>query len=333
MGNNKFGIDLGTSNISIYNHSKKTYMTEKNMIAIQKKTTLLAYGDAAFDMYEKAPSTIQISYPLNNGVIADINNMETLIKCFIEDASDGDYKNSDYYIAVPTDVTEVEKRSFYDLIRDANLKAKNIYVVEKAIADGVGLGIDVKSSQGVMIVDVGYNTTEISILSLGGIVLSKLIKTGGFKFDEAIKSAIRREFNLIIGEKSSEVVKKSIKELKAQNKNIVVYGRDIVAGLPMEREIPTSLVDECLVEHFQTIINNVRLILEKCPPELAADIYKNGLYLTGGGSLVSNFAEQMADGTGLKVNMAESAVETVVIGLADIIQNKKYKNLPYSFDE
>ena len=212
-------------------------------------------------MYEKAPANIHISYPLCNGVIADIKNMQTLVKCFITDLCEGVVKPADYYIAVPTDVTEVEKRAFYDLVKNANVKAKKVMVVEKAIADGLGLGIDVKNSQGVLVVDVGYDTTEISILSLGGIVLSKLIKTGGFKFDDAIRAAVRREYNLLIGYKSAEKLKISLHELKQKKEKAVVYGRDIVSGLPMEREISTDLIDECLREHFKSIIDNVKINL------------------------------------------------------------------------
>ena len=263
MANNAFGIDLGTNNIKIYNRNDDNIMIEKNMIAIENKNTLFAYGNSAFEMYEKAPSNIHISYPLSNGVIADIKNMETLVKYFIGDLQKGNTKPSDFFIAVPTDVNEVEKRAFYDLIKGANVKAKKIMVVEKAVADGLGLDIDVKNSQGVLVVNVGYETTEISILSLGGIVLSRLIKVGGMKFDDAIRAAVRREFSLIIGGKTAENVKIALKELEEEGKGALVYGRDIVTGLPVEREIPTRMVDESLEEHFNTIIDNVKVILER----------------------------------------------------------------------
>jgi len=248
VANNTFGIDLGTSNIKIYNRIDDKIMVEKNMIAIENKKTFFAYGNSAFEMYEKAPGNIVASYPLCNGVIADIHNMETLLKYFITDISSGNIRQADYYVAVPTDVTEVEKRAFYDLIKDANIKAKKIMVVEKAVADGLGLDIDVKNSQGVLIVNVGYDTTEVSILSLGGIVLSRLIKVGGLKFDEAIRNAIRKEFGLLIGGKTAEKVKINLQELEIAGKPAVVYGRDIVTGLPVEREIPTTLVNKALME-------------------------------------------------------------------------------------
>lgn len=332
MSNNTFGMDLGTNNIKIYNKAEDSFFLEKNMIAIENKNTLLAYGDSAFDMYEKAPANIHTSYPVCNGVIADIKNMETLVKYFIMDQSKGALKPSDFYVAVPTDVTEVEKRAFYDLIKDAGVKARKIMVVEKAVADGLGLGIDVKNSQGVLVVNVGYATTEISILSLGGIVLSKLIKVGGHKFDEAIRMGVRNEYNLIIGEKSAEKIKINLSELENSDQSALVFGRDIVTGLPIEKNIPTDLVDAALKDHFISIIDAVKVILERTPPELGADIYRHGIYLTGGASQVCHFAEMIQKGTGLKVNMAEKPLETVAIGLSKIIKDDNYKSLAYAIE-
>lgn len=332
MLNNVFGIDLGTNNIKIYNRADDTILIEKNMIAIENKNNVFAYGDSAFDMYEKAPSNIHISYPLSNGVIADIHNMEKIVRFFLNDLTGNSIKSADYYIAVPTDVTEVEKRAFYDLIRDANVKAKKIMVVEKAVADGLGLDIDVKNSQGVLIVNVGFDTTEISILSLGGIVLSRLIKVGGQKFDDSIRAAVRKQYNLIIGGKTAEHVKISLADLEKENKGAVVYGRDIVTGLPVERELPTAMIDESLIEHFYTIIDNIKVILERTPPELAADIYRHGIYLTGGASQVSHLAELIQKGTGLKVNVSENPITSVALGLSRIIKDDNLKTVAYSIE-
>lgn len=333
MGIGAFGIDLGTNNIKIYNRADDSIMIEKNMIAIENKSTLFAYGNSAFEMYEKAPSNIHISYPLSFGVIADIKNMETIVKNFISDLSKGSIKPADFYIAVPTDITEVEKRAFYDLAQDAGIKAKKVLIVEKAIADGLGLDIDVKNAQGVLLVNVGFDTTEISILSLGGIVLSKLIKVGGQKFDDSIRGAVRREFSLIIGGKTAENIKIQLQELEAAGKSAVVYGRDIVTGLPVEREIPTKLVDDALKENFNMIIDNIKVILERTPPELAADIYRHGIYLTGGASQVNHLDELISKGTGLKVNVAENPIASVAAGLSKIIKDDNYKSVTYDAEE
>ena len=191
------------------------------------------------------------------------------------------------------------------------------------------LDIDVKNAQGILVVNVGFHTTEISILSLGGIVLSKLIKIGGQKFDESIKNAIRKEYSLIVGNKTAESVKISLKELEEAGKGAIVYGRDIVTGLPMEKEIPTDLVSESMLENFNVIIDNIRVILERTPPELSADIFRRGIYLTGGASQVNHLAELLAKGTGLKVNVSENPVSGVALGLAKIIKDDNYKSVAY----
>jgi len=332
LSNNAYGIDLGTNNIKIYSRTEDHVLVEKNMIAIENKNTLFAYGNSAFEMYEKAPGNIHISYPLSNGVIADIKNMQLLLRYFISDINKGNLKPSDFFVAIPTDITEVEKRAFYDLVKESNVKARKILVVEKAIADGLGLDIDVKNSQGVLIVNVGFDTTEISILSLGGIVLSRLIKVGGQKFDDAIRAAVRREFSLLIGGKTAETIKMSLGELSKSGRGAVVYGRDIVTGLPVEKEIPTKLVDDTLKENFNTIVDNIKVILERTPPELAADIYRHGIYLTGGASQVNHLNELISKGTGLKVNASENPVTSVALGLAKIIKHDNYKSVAYAIE-
>jgi len=333
LGNNVFGIDLGTSNIKIYNKATDSVTVEKNLIAIENKSSLLAYGNSAYDMYEKAPSNIKISYPLSNGVIADIEHMKSLVKLFITDEMKGALKPIDVFIAVPKDVTEVERRAFHDLVRESGVKAKKIMMVKKPVADGLGMGVDVMNSQGVLVVNVGYDTTEISILSLKGIVISKLIKVGGKKFDDAIRSVIRKEFSLIIGEKSAENIKMNLKDLEKAGKDAVVYGRDIVTGLPVERSIPTDLIDQSLVEYFDQILDNIKATLERTPPELAADIFKHGLYLTGGASQVCHLAQRLSNGVGLNVNLAENPISSVALGLSKIIKDDQYKSLAYSVEE
>ncbi len=332
MGINAFGIDLGSGNIKIYNGINNSYFMEKNMIAIQGRDTLFAYGDSAFDMYEKAPENIHVSFPVVNGKIADIRNMNTLIHYFISDQCKGNIRPADYYIAIPTDVTEVERRAFKDLIRESNVKARNVYVVEKAVADALGMDIDVKNSQGMMVVDVGYDTTEISLLSLGGIVLSQLLKTGGQKLDDAIKAAVRQEYNLFIGSKTAEKLKIAVREVENQKKNAVVYGRDIISGLPIEKEISTALVNECLNATFDGIVDNVRQVLEHTPPELGADIYRNGICLCGGACIAGHLANKISDNTGLKVNIGDEPIACVVKGLSTIIRDERYASLAYSLE-
>ncbi len=331
MGN-AFGIDLGTNNIKIYSLANDEIMVQKNLIAIQNKNTIFAYGDSAYDMYEKAPSNFEITFPVNNGVISDLKNMETLIKFFISDLQDGQLKPADFVVAVPTDITDVEKRAFYDLIKEANVKGKNILVADKAVADGLGMGLDVKSTQGVMVVDVGYETSEISVISLGGIVLNRLLNVGGLAFDENIKALVRNEFHLHIGNKTAEYIKCSLTEFEKEGKPVTVYGRDVVTGLPVERDIPTDLVDESLKTDFEKIVDVIKVYLDLTPPELAADIYKNGIYLTGGASQVNHLVEAIANGTRLKVNATTNPMTTVAEGLGRILKESYYQSIAYSVE-
>ncbi len=333
MAANAFGIDLGTCNIKIYNGFEEKITSQKNMIAIQNKRNVFAYGDQAFEMYEKAPASIVVSYPVTSGVIADINHMQILLRNFISDAVGGNIKPADYYISVPTDITEVEKRAFFDLVKDSNVKARGIYIVEKAIADGIGLDVDVKNSQGILIVNIGFDTTEISILSLGGIVLSRLIKIGGKKFDESIRNIIRKEYNLLIGVKTAEKVKIALPKLEAAEEDAVVYGRDIVTGLPVERNIPTNLIEKAMRESFEMIIDSVRVILERTPPELGADIYKKGIFLTGGSAGIGNLHEMIGRSTGLKVNFSPNGEESVAYGLSQVIKNEHFRSVAYSMQD
>ncbi|HOO27379.1 MAG TPA: rod shape-determining protein, partial [Lachnospiraceae bacterium] len=251
----------------------------------------------------------------------------------INDSMGGNIKPADYYISVPTDITEVEKRAFFDLVKDSNVRAREIYIVEKAIADGIGLDVDVKNSQGILIVNIGFDTTEISILSLGGIVLSRLIKIGGKKFDESIRNIIRKEYNLLIGVKTAEKVKIALPELEEAEEDAVVYGRDIVTGLPVERSIPTILIEKAMRENFEAIIDSIRVILERTPPELGADIYKKGIFLTGGSAGIGNLHELIGRSTGLKVNFSPNGQESVAYGLSQVIGNEHFQSVAYSMQD
>lgn len=332
MALNSFGIDLGTSNIKIYNRSKDNYYMEKNMIAVESRDRIFAYGDSAYEMYEKSPEHIKVTFPLDHGVIADIDHMQSLLHYYISDLGNGVIKPAEYYIAVPTDVTEVEKRAFHELIKDANIKAKKIFMVEKATAGALGMDIDVKNSQGVCLIDVGFDSTEVSILSMGGIVSSRLLKIGGRQFDASIQAAVRQEYNLLIGSKTAEKIKYSIGEMTAQNKDALVYGRDIVSGLPKERAIQKDLVLNCLQEHFALLVDTVKQTLDHTPPELGADIYRSGIYLTGGASQIALLGDMLRASTELKVNRAVEPMASVVKGLEVMIRNDKYKSLAYTIE-
>ena len=329
MNRKVLGIDFGTSTIKIVKAGKGIVLDEKSVIAIFKKTEVLATGDKAYEMYEKAPVNINVSYPVKNGVIADLSNMNMLMQSFFNKLSEGHgkLKGYDYYIAIPTDITEVEKRSYFDVILSTKTRPNKIRMVEKPIADALGMDLDILDSTGVLMVDIGANTTEISVLSLGGIIFSKLIPIGGNSFDEDIINMARRKYNFVIGSKTAENVKKEIGSAMPARGEIVVYGRNTISGLPGELVLDAGEIHEALFEDLQSIMDNIKVILERTPPEVSADIYRSGIYVTGGSSKLENLAEFITISTGLKVNFDEEPENTVINGLGTIINNPQYNKL------
>ena len=331
MNNNVYGIDLGTSNFKIFCKSNGKIMKEKNTIAVINKNEIYAYGDAAYAMYEKAPETINVVFPVVEGVIADYNFLQIMIFDFLESKMKAKSKNAEFVVAVPTDITDVEKRAFYELFYKSKSRPKNVLLCEKPIADAVGLGIDVNEPTGVMIVDMGADTTEISVISLGGLVLSDLLHFGGNRIDESIISYIRKEYNLVIGQKTAKVLKETIGSgLPGREESMVVVGRDVVSGLPIEMEISAQVVYEAMKTNLTNICNSIKMILEKTPPELAKDIIHSGIYITGGGSLLHDIDKLFEEITNIKVNTTEVPEESAARGLVKIVSDSKFKRLPFS---
>lgn len=325
MASKVYGIDFGTSTIKIYKRGQGVILDERNVIAVTDKKNVIAAGDDAFEMYEKAPSNILVTYPVRNGVIADVANMMALLKCFMQKTNGAKRLGaSDFIVATPTDITEVERRSFYDLIASSGLKIGRIKIVEKPIADALGAGLEVMTARGVMIVDIGADTTEVSILSLGGIVLSKLIPVGGNKLDESIKNIVKKKYNLFIGDKTAENIKKKLAcAFPTLQASVKVYGRDVVTGLPSEMEINSTDVFEAISEYLYTIIDSIRIILERTPPEISSDIIDSGIYVTGGSAKIFALDELLHKETDLKINICPDPSNTVVNGLGKIMEDNK----------
>lgn len=328
---NIYGVDLGTCNLKIFNKHTNKITKQKNTISVINKNQLYAYGDNAYAMYEKAPETIQVSFPIVGGVIADYNNMQIMIQEILEKSSKGHVKGSEFIVAVPTDITEVEKKAFYDLFYKSKMKPKSVLLCDKPIADAVGIGLDVNEPTGVMIVDIGADTTEISVISLGGLVLSDLLHFGGNRLDESIISYIKKTYNLVIGQKTAMQLKENIgSALPGKSGSYTIVGLDVVSGLPIEMDIDASIVYEAMKDNLSSICNAIKMILEKTPPELARDIIHSGIYLTGGGSKVADMDKLFTEITNIAVNTFDEPDETVVKGLSLVVTNDKFKHLAYS---
>lgn len=332
MTNNVYGIDLGTCNMKIYCKSTNKILNEKNTIALINKDEIYAYGDAAYAMYEKAPETIHVTFPVTSGVIADFNNLQSMLQLFLETHVKGKLKGAEFIVAVPTSITDVEKKAFFDMFyKSKALKPKSVLLCEKPIADAVGLGLDVNDPTGIMIVDIGADTTEISVISLGGLVLSDLLHFGGNKIDESIITHVKRNYNLVIGQKTAQSLKERLGSgVPGNTDTMVVVGRDVVSGLPIEMELSGTVVYEAIKDNLNSICNSIKMILEKTPPELAKDIIHSGIYITGGGSQIHNLDELFAQITGININTCEEPEECVVRGLVKIVSDNKYKHLAFS---
>ncbi|MCI8862291.1 MAG: rod shape-determining protein [Lachnospiraceae bacterium] len=322
-----FGCDFGTSSIKIYSKEGDTIFCERNMVAIEEKKGMIAYGDEAFDMHEKAPANIEVLYPMSYGTVASITYMQEFLRAFLESHTKGNLKGAEFLVALPTDVQD---RVFTTLVQGTGLKSKNIQLIDKPVAAGLGLGLDVTQAQGVMLVDVGADTTEISILSLGGTVTSKLIKNGGNKIDEAISSAIRREFGYFIGNKTAEILKNELGYMPGDTETKrEICGRNMALGLPALLDITADFVATAISEQLKAIVDAIKMILERTPPELGVDIIRNGIYLTGGVANLKGLDELIAKATNIRVNLVDRPEECVARGLARVIKEKEFKSLAF----
>ena len=331
MNDNIYGIDLGTCNFKVFCKATGKIMKEKNTVAIINKNQIYAYGDDAYAMYEKAPESIQVIFPVVSGVIADYNFLQTMIITFLEEKMKSKLRGSEFVVAVPTDITDVEKRAFYDMFYKNKIRPKSILLCEKPIADAVGLGLDVNQPTGIMIVDMGADTTEISVISLGGLVLSELLHFGGNRLDENIITYMRNEYNLVIGQKTAKAIKETIGSgLPGRTETMNIVGRDLVSGLPIEMEVSAKDAYEAMKKTLESICTSIKLILERTPPELAKDIIHSGIYITGGGSQIHNLDKLFESITNIKVNTTDSPEESAVRGLVKIVSDSKFKKLPFT---
>lgn len=323
MAKKVFGIDFGTNVIKIFKNGEGIVVDEKNVVATQKKK-LYAGGNEAYEMYEKAPENIEVSYPMKAGVIAEIVNMQMLLDYFLKTRcfKKGMRGTSDFIVAVPTHITDVERRAFEDLVKNSVAKTGKVILLDKPVVAAVGIGLDVTSAKGVMTVDIGSETTEIGIISLGGIVLSKLIPVGGRKIDESIQLLVKKKYNLYIGSKTAEQIKMNLGSAVAdEDGSMMVFGRDVVTGLPKQMEVSAKLVCEAIKEHLYTIVEGIKMILEHTPPEISSDIIDSGIYLTGGSAKIKELDKLISQETDLIVNVSNDCENSVANGLGVIMED------------
>ena len=317
------GIDLGTANTLVYIKGKDIVIREPSVVAIQTNTKqVLAVGEEAKKMIGRTPGNIVAIRPLKDGVIADFDITQNMLKYFIRRATQRrSLFQPRVVVCVPSGVTEVEKRAVEEAAIHAG--ARDAYLIEEPMAAAIGAGLPVHEATGSLIVDIGGGTTEVAVISLGGIVTSKSIRVGGDELDESIVSYIKKEYSLMIGERTAEDIKITIGSANVSSKEskMNIRGRDLISGLPKTIEVTSKEIYEAMREQIYNILDAIKSTLEKTPPELAADIMEQGIMLTGGGALLNGIDRLIKNETGMPVHIAENPLDCVAIGTGKALES------------
>ena len=321
-------IDLGTANTLVYVKGKGIVSSEPSVVAIQRDSRgerrVLAVGRAAKEMLGRTPGSIFAIRPMKDGVIADFEITGEMLKYFIAAVHNRKaLLRPRVVISVPSGITPVEKRAVRESAQSAG--AREIYLIEDPRAAAVGAGLPITEASGNMVVDIGGGTTEVAVISLSGIVTSQSIRVAGDKMDEAILQYIKRKYNLLIGERTAELIKINIGTAYPEEnpQTIEVKGRDLVPGIPKTREITSEEAREALAESINMIIDTVRITLEETPPELAADIVDKGIVLVGGGALLKNLDVLLREVTGLPITIVDDPLSAIVLGAGKVLDNNE----------
>ncbi len=316
---NDLAIDLGTANTLVYVKGKGIVCAEPSVVAVHKDARgirrVLAVGREAKEMLGRTPGNIEAIRPMKDGVIADFETTEAMLRYFIRKAHNRrSLLRPRVIVCVPFGITEVERRAVRESARRAG--AREVYLIDEPMAAALGAGLPITEPSGNMIVDIGGGTTEVAVISLGGIVYSQSVRVAGDKMDEAIIQYLKRNYNLLIGERTAELVKMNIGSAypNREIKSMQIKGRDLLAGVPRILEINSDEIREAMVEPIAAIVEAVKTALEKTPPELAADIIDKGIVLAGGGALLSHIDVLLCQETGLPVTLAEDPLAAVVFG-------------------
>lgn len=313
---NEVGIDLGTANVLVYIKGKGIVLNEPAVVAINKDTNeILAVGEEARQMLGRTPGNIVAVRPLKDGVISDYDITERMLKHFIrKTCGAGKFFKPKIMVCVPSGVTEVEKRA----VREATMQAggKDVFLMEEPLAAAIGAGLDITKPDGTMVIDIGGGTTDIAVMSMGGIVTSQSVKIAGDRFDDAIIKYMRKEHKLYIGERTAEDLKLKIGTAFPRETNVSMEcrGRDLVTGLPKVVEVSSKEIMEALDEPLSIICEAIHRVLESTPPELAADISNSGIVITGGGAMLYGIDKRVEQRTGITCYIAENPMNCVAVG-------------------
>lgn len=323
LGSSDLAIDLGTANTLVYAKGRGVVVSEPSIVAINKATNQVeAVGTDAKEMLGRTPGNIVAIRPMRDGVIANFEVTEKMLQHFIRKAHNGrSWVSPRVVIGIPSEITQVERRAVEDSAYRA--KASEVYLVEEAMAAAIGAGLPITEPHGHIVVDIGGGTTDIAVISLGGIVYSRAVRTAGDAMDEALTDFVKRKYNLLIGERTAEEIKIQLGSAFpfAEPLTMEVRGRSLIEGIPKTITVTDREVREALDPAVSSIVNAVRIALERTPPELSADIIDRGIVLTGGGALLRNLDKRLTAETGLPVSVADDPLTSVVLGAGKMLSD------------
>ncbi|MEZ3453008.1 MAG: rod shape-determining protein [Oscillospiraceae bacterium] len=323
MFTKEIGIDLGTANTLVYMRGKGIIIREPSVVAVDTRTDRAKYvGQEAKDVIGRTPGSIIAVRPLKDGVIADFEITTTMLQEFIKKALKGSmFAKAHVIICIPSGVTAVERRAVKEAAENAG--AKKVNIIEEPMAAAIGAGLPVSEPQGSMIVDIGGGTSEVAVISLGGIVTSRSVRVAGDAFDTAIINYIKKKYNLLIGERTAENVKIAIGSAfpMEQESDMEIKGRNLLNGLPENINVTSAEIREALAEPLSHVVEAIKVTLEKTPPELAADIIDQGITLAGGGALIRGLDKLINKETGMPVNVAETPLDCVADGTGKVLED------------
>ncbi len=325
-----YGVDLGTDTIKLRDKSGQKFMYSRNMIAVREGKQVLAIGDPAYEMYEKSPMNVKVSCPMANGVIASSTNMELVLSYTLKKFTSFARKTNGLCLAVPTNVTPVEQRAFFNVLSTSK-QTGNVRLVDKTIADAVSIGLPVLEDKGHMIVNIGADTTEIGVISGGKVILSQTLPLGGRTLDTDIEAMIRRKFNISIGMKTAERLKNNLAfMINGPRLEQKVFGIHTLSGLPKSDAIPSLAVSVAIIDTIDRIVEAVKGVYDRTPPQLMKDIAAEGIFLTGGVSMILNLPIYMQKEIGLPIYHIQDPRNSTIRGILEIINNKSLKGLTRS---
>ena len=331
---NVYGVDLGTSSVKIFSLKKDKITVEKSMLAIRNQDQLLAVGNDAYEMFEKTPENVQISCPVAYGAIADVNHVEVVLHTLLRKTDRYIGHGPVIYFSVPMNMSEIERRAYYAITHNGLLRKPQVYLVERPMCDALALGIPISKTKGSMVVNIGAESTDFSIIANEQVIISKTIYIGGKQLNEAICDMVRRNYNLLIGRRTARRLKIAMANLNGDRREgRKVVGINTLSGIPREGVVSAALVREAIWEPLENIASELKTFIERIPPQIAASVAAEGIYLTGGTTRIPGLDKYIERFTGYPIKLSSYYELCTIKGLEELITHKALKKWARSIKE